>query len=50
MGYRMETLIDYEILPKMKKLLNIVGGRILSKEFHYNFIRLVIEKSSALRT
>jgi len=44
MGYRMEILIDYETLPKMKKLLNVVGGRILLKEAHYTFVRLIIEK------
>jgi len=32
MGYKMETLIDYETLSKMKKLLKIVGGRIHLKE------------------
>ncbi|MEA1868112.1 MAG: hypothetical protein U9N19_08440 [Thermodesulfobacteriota bacterium] len=40
----METLIDYKTLPKIKKLLNVVGGRILLEETHYNFVRLIIEK------
>ena len=44
MGYRMEALIDYETLPKMKKLLKVVGGRILLKEVHCTFVRLIIEK------
>ncbi|MCD4754705.1 MAG: hypothetical protein K8R75_02730 [Deltaproteobacteria bacterium] len=44
MGYKMETLIDYETLSKMKKLLKIVGGRILLKESHCTFVRLIIEK------
>ncbi|MBW1718144.1 MAG: hypothetical protein JRJ43_01085 [Deltaproteobacteria bacterium] len=44
MGYKVETLIDYETLSKMKKLLKIVGGRILLKESHCTFVRLIIEK------
>ena len=42
MGYKMETLIDYETLSKMKKLLKIVGGRILLKESHCTFVRLIM--------
>jgi len=44
MGYKMETLIDYETLSKMKKLLKIVGGRILLEESYCTFVRLIIEK------
>jgi len=42
-GYQLEVLIDLDIMSKMNKLLPIVGGRILLKEIHETYIRLIVE-------
>jgi hypothetical protein len=45
-GYQMEVLFDLDIMPKMNKLLAIVGGKILLKEIHKTYIRLIVEKNA----
>ncbi len=42
----MEVLIDLETLPKMNRLLGIVGGKVLLKEGHESYVRLIVEKAS----
>jgi hypothetical protein len=33
-------------MPRMDKLLPIVGGRILLKELHETYVRLIVEKTA----
>jgi hypothetical protein len=45
-GYQLEVLIDLDRMSKMNKLLTIVGGRILLKEIHETYIKLIVEKTA----
>jgi len=49
-GYRMEVFINDETHPKMTRLLDIVGGRILDEERGEGWVRLVVEKADAEKT
>jgi len=42
----MEVLIDPDRMSRMNKLLAIVGGRILLKEIHETYIKLILEKTA----
>lgn len=44
-GYRMEVFIDDETFPRMTRLLDIVGGRILEEERGKGWVRLIVEKA-----
>jgi len=37
-------LIQHETLPKMQKLLKILGGRIVVEERHPDYVRMIVEK------
>lgn len=43
-GFRMEVLIMIETLPKMRQLLEIVGGRTVEEKLYSGFVKMVIEK------
>jgi len=38
------VLIPYDTLPKMKKLLGIVGGRVILEEHLKDHVRMIVEK------
>jgi len=40
----MEVLIMIETLPKMRQLLEIVGGRTVEEKLYSGFVKMVIEK------
>ncbi|NDY42936.1 hypothetical protein G3N55_08790 [Dissulfurirhabdus thermomarina] len=43
-GYRMEVLLRPDTLPKMRRLLEIVDGRIVAEDHAGDHVRLVVEK------
>lgn len=44
-GERIEIFIRPDTLPKMKKLLNIVRGRIIQQDIHSDYIHMIVEKT-----
>ena len=46
-GDKVEVFMKTETLPKMKKLLSIVGGKILLEEKKDGYIHMIIQKTSA---
>ena len=44
-GYRIEVFLRPDTMPKMEKLLSIVGGKIIFRDDQKDFIHLVVEKT-----
>ncbi|MGB9712452.1 hypothetical protein [Dissulfurimicrobium hydrothermale] len=42
--YRIKVLIMPDVMPKMIRLLNIVGGKVIKEHHGHGFIELIIEK------
>ena len=45
-GDKVEVFIKPETVPKMKKLLSIVGGRVLLEEHEKGYVHMILEKTS----
>ena len=45
-GDRVEVFIRPETVPKMRKLLSIVGGRVLLEEHEKGCVHMILEKTS----
>ena len=40
----MEVFIKPETVPKMRKLLGIVGGQIIEEDAHPGYVHMILEK------
>ena len=44
-GFKIEVSLRPDTMPKMKKLLSILGGKIIFREDNKDFIHIIVEKT-----